>query len=290
MLAHAAPAASTDADLVLTAQQLHHFDIFGFLKLPGLIAHRIAEVIEDFERLWREHGGGHNGRPHDEKQRSCIYPFIDQDARLSSLLDDPGIHGLASSLLGEDFNYIGSDGNFYASDTVWHPDGNRISPRYVKIAIYLDTLDGNSGALRVVPGSHRVGEPYASAVRESVPASMDRLGVHGSHVPAIMLDTVPGDVLVFNHNLLHASFHGSERRRMFTLNLCQHHTDEQIGELQNYLSNHARFLINRNVGPAMLAGAGPQRQRHLDQVLANDFGIAERLPEFLRTRSEPSRG
>ncbi len=290
MLANAASATSTDADLVLTAQQHRHFDLFGFLKLPGLIAHRIAEVIEDFERVWREHGGGHGGRPHDAKHRSCIYPFIDQDARLSSLLDDPGLHGLASSLLGEDFNYIGSDGNFYAGDTAWHPDGNRICPRYIKIAIYLDQLDGSNGALRVVPGSHRVGEAYASEARDRVLASMDSLGVPGSQVPATILDTVPGDVLVFDHNLLHASFNGSGRRRMFTLNLCQHHTDGQIGELRDYLSGHARFLIDRNIGPAMLAGAGPQRQRHLDQVLANDFGIAERLPEFLKTRSEPSRG
>jgi len=42
---------------------------------------------------------------------------------LSTLLDDPRIHDVAASLLGDDFNYMGSDGNFYAGDTRWHSDG-----------------------------------------------------------------------------------------------------------------------------------------------------------------------
>ena len=35
----------------------------------------------------------------------------------STLLDDPRIHDIAASILGDDFNYMGSDGNFYVGDT-----------------------------------------------------------------------------------------------------------------------------------------------------------------------------
>lgn len=33
------------------------------------------------------------------------------------------INAIATQLLGEDFNYMGSDGNYYVGDTGWHSDG-----------------------------------------------------------------------------------------------------------------------------------------------------------------------
>jgi ectoine hydroxylase-related dioxygenase (phytanoyl-CoA dioxygenase family) len=39
-------------------------------------------------------------------------------------------------------------------------------------------------------------------------------------VPAVALESQPGDVVAFNHNLMHAAFGGSQRRRMFTMNTC----------------------------------------------------------------------
>ncbi len=46
--------------------------------------------------------------------------FLDQTDYLASLIDDPRIDGIFPSLLGEDCNYLGSDGNFYVGDTHWH--------------------------------------------------------------------------------------------------------------------------------------------------------------------------
>src|SRR5437868_4475984 len=98
-----APASSApvdqSCDLVLTPEQHRFFDTFGYLRFPGLIADRIDRVIAAFERVWADHGGGHDGKPHDGAARSCIVPFIDQSEELSSLLDDPRIHGVACSLL-----------------------------------------------------------------------------------------------------------------------------------------------------------------------------------------------
>jgi len=96
----------------LTQQQLDFFDTFGFLKFSGLVADRIDEITEEFVALFIERGGGHNGQPHDGSKRSCIAAFIDQTERLSALIDAPTILGAAKSLLGDDFNYKGSDGNY----------------------------------------------------------------------------------------------------------------------------------------------------------------------------------
>src|SRR3954471_8160033 len=123
----------------LTDQQHNFFDTFGYLAFPGLMADCIEEIIREFEALWESHGGGHGGRRDGGAARSCIFPFIDQRERLCALLDDTRIVDIASSLLGDDFNYMGSDGNYYAGDTSWHSDGFEANHR-VKIAFYLDPL------------------------------------------------------------------------------------------------------------------------------------------------------
>ena len=153
-------------DRKLTEQQLAFFDTFGYLGFPGLLADRIDEIINAYEEVWAERGGGHHGRPHDGKERSCIVPFIDQHERLSSLLDDERIRGIATSLLGDDFNYMGSDGNYYAGDTRWHSDGWHPEILHIKIAFYLDTLTRDTGCLRVIPGSHKRDDVYADALAE----------------------------------------------------------------------------------------------------------------------------
>jgi hypothetical protein len=289
-MAIAAPAAEPVADLRLTAEQHRFFDTFGYLRLPGLIADRIDRVIAEFERVWAERGGGHGGRPHDGKGRSCIFPFIDQSEELSTLLDDPRIHGLACSLLGDDFNYTGSDGNYYAGDTHWHPDGRHEQIRFIKIAVYLDRLDGGNGALRVIPGSHHVDGGFRRQLDAHCHHPENAFGIPGSEVPAQALAVTPGDILVFNHNTWHSAWNGGQRRRMFTMNCCQRYPEAKLGDLQEYLSGHARFLVDSTTGPAMRRTAGPGRMRHLRQVIENDFLTAERFLAERQQRSEPSRG
>ena len=135
-------------------------------------------------------------------------PFIDQREYLCTLLDDPRILGIASSLLGDDFNYMGSDGNYYVGDTPWHSDGWHPEMRHIKIAFYLDPVTRDTGCLRVIPGSHRVGDRYAESLQEQLRRSEERLGVQGASLPAVALETQPGDVLCFNHNTKHCAFGG----------------------------------------------------------------------------------
>ena len=107
----------------LSQQQLAYFETFGFLLLPGLLADEVAEIIRRFENVWAANGGGHHGSEHDRQRRSALVPFIDQDEYLSAMLDDPRIDGIASSILGDNYNYTASDGNFYVGNTGWHSDG-----------------------------------------------------------------------------------------------------------------------------------------------------------------------
>lgn len=272
---------------MLTSEQIAFFEAFGFLCLPGLLEDAIESISAAFEAVWFAHGGGHNGQPHTGTARSCIVPFIDQSERLSALLDDERIVGVISSLLGDDFNYLGSDGNYFAGDTGWHCDSDH-DLCFIKLAFYLDALDGSNGALRVLPGSHREGE-YRRSVQPRAGTPERAFGVDGSDLPGVALASKPGDVIVFNHRVMHASFKGGSWRRMFTMNCCQRFPEYRIQELQGYLARHARFLIERNVGPAMLRGADSRRMVHLEQVMANDFLLTERSRRLKHTQTEPSR-
>ena len=274
----------------LTDQQITFFNTFGYLGLPGLMKDRIAQIINDFEALWAERGGGHAGKPHEGKARSCIAPFIDQSVQLSTLLDDPRIIAIAAQLLGDDFNYMGSDGNFYVGDTGWHSDGWHPEIRHIKIAFYLDYLTRDTGCLRVIPGSHMIEDKYAQNLQAQIRKSEELWGMPGRDVPAIPLEVTPGDIVLFNHNTKHAAFGGSTHRRMFTMNLCQRYPEAKLAELRQYISGGARFWVERGYGDAMIRTATPTRMRHLEQVLANDYELPELSRKARATMAEPARG
>jgi hypothetical protein len=274
----------------LSEQQVAFFKTFGFLAFPGLLGDRIEEITREFLTIFQRKGGGHDGRPHDGRKRSCIVPFLDQSEVLCTLLDDPRIAGIAESLLGDDFNYMPSDGNFYSGDTGWHYDGWQRDITHIKIAFYLDPLTRDTGCLRVIPGSHRIGEKFADDLQAQIGRSEKLWGVDGRDVPAIALETQPGDILVFNHNTKHAAFGGSGWRRMFTMNLCQRYPETRVQELRDYLNGVSRFWVERAYGDIMMNTAGPSRRRHLEQVMANDGHIAELSRKARESMAEPSRG
>ena len=100
---------------------------------------------------------------------SAVAPFLNHSEYLCSLLDDERLHGVARAVCGDDYQYWNSDGNYYVGDTRWHSDGTLSNPvGFVKLALYLDPVDADSGALRVIPGSHREGEPYAEMIDEQI--------------------------------------------------------------------------------------------------------------------------
>jgi hypothetical protein len=274
----------------LTDQQLKYFDTFGFIALPGLLTDRIDRIIDEFEAVWAEHGGGHDGQPHDGEQRSCLLPFADHSEYLCTLLDDERIEGITASILGDDFNYYCSDGNYYVGDSQWHSDGWAGDIKCIKIAYYLDPLTRDTGALRVIPGSHRLGDCFADTLQKQSDEGYEQvMGVSGADLPAVVLETRPGDILVFNHRCKHASFGGANRRRMFTMNLFERYPQSRLEDLRAYIAGLARFHCERPYGQKMIATASPQRMVHLEQVLANDDHLPALVAQHRAKTPEPSR-
>ena len=274
----------------LSQKQMQFFDAFGYLYFPNLLDDKIDTIIEEFEVIWKN-----SNQNHDGTQRSVILPFADQSAYLSSLLDDPRIHDIASSICGEEFNYTSGDGNYYVGDTRWHSDGYGARPVLtIKIAFYLDKVTASSGALRVIPGSHKKGSYFADSLQNHLVGSKDNpgdlFGLNGNEIPAIPLETNPGDVAVFNHNIKHSSWGGSNSRRMFTINFTEKFRDDQLDQLKNILGKEARFWIDRIHGEPMVNTASKERMVHLKQVMENDTHLAAITKQLKKTMSEPARG
>ena len=271
----------------LSQHQLDFFDTFGYLAFPGLLNDCIDKIIAEFEDVWAK-----SGRTHDGTKRSALVPFADENEYLSSLLDDHRIHDIASSLCGEDFNYFSGDGNYYVGDTSWHSDGyNTRIVRMIKIAFYLDPVKENTGALRVIPGSHITNDTFANLLESHLKGTDEApslFGITGDQIPAVALESNPGDIVVFNNNLKHSSWGGSKARRMFCMNFTERYPDNQLHRLQEDLGESARWWIERKHGEVMIKTASPERMHHLQQVRENDTHLPDLVKELKKTMKEPA--
>ena len=204
----------------LTKEQSRFYETFGFLKFPGLFKDDVGYITDAYEKVF-EAEFRESDREHNYKEKSTIIPFADRSEYLSSLLDGPRIDGVVTSILGVDYGYGTSDGNYYVGDTKWHSDHLPDDPYHsLKVAFYLDPVSRDTGCLRVIPGSCHWGDKFTAAVNEVVPVTTssrpELWGVHGSEAPAYAIESEPGDMLLFNHKLKHSSWGGGDRRRMFT--------------------------------------------------------------------------
>ena len=155
-------------------------------------------------------------------------------------------------------------------------------------------MTADTGALRVIPGSHLAADAFAQAVHEGAQGYYENStrhvwGVDELDVPTVALDSQPGDMLHFNHLTKHASFGGGTRRRMFTLNFESRWPDDQLDQLRDKIAHNARFWADRAYGEIMLRTAGPKRMRHLEQRLANDSHLAGLSAKAREEMDEPSR-
>ena len=132
-----------------TTKLLRHF---GYLLIPQLFTPQETEkIIENFEWSIQNCGGGKN---HDGSRRTMFPGPIERHAEMCAILDHPSILDLLGGVMGDDFYYCGGDGNYYTGNTSWHPDGGWGRLIATKTAFYLDHLTRDTGALRLIPGSH----------------------------------------------------------------------------------------------------------------------------------------
>jgi hypothetical protein len=233
-------------DLVLTPQQVNYFETFGFLTVPGLFLPDLERLRRGFEEVFAreedqfvldpDNPYHQTDDPELAKQVRVIVPaFLERSEDLQWLRDDPRVRGVVRSLLGDNAVYGESDGNLFNCDVLWHIDAYNapIEKNHIKLYFYLDPLDAESGALRVIPGSHELVGNFSHTLRRDLhdPAKVPEIyGVELDEIPSWVLDVQPGDLVVGNFRGMHGSFHGGSRRRLFTVNFheVKPTDDEQV--------------------------------------------------------------
>jgi len=245
--------------MIITPQHRSFFTTFGYLSLPGLLSEEISWITAAFMQAMQE-----ERTHHDLVKRSSARACLERSDVLCRILDLPQIDAVISSLLGPDWNYYSSDGNLYSGDTSWHSDSDWCFGTCIKVPLYFDEIDAGSGALRVIPGSHRRGPGVWTAVEAG--NSQQLFGIPGAEVPCVVPPCRPGDFVAIDTNIMHASFGGGPSRRMLALQFWSPFvSDDQYAELDRHMNNwvHSGAPIHSEL---LHRTAPPSRRRHLLQV------------------------
>ena len=215
----------------LITDQISFFETFGFLCLRQLFSPaEMVDFTREAEALLAAHEGVRTGPTHQ-----AVSPFVELGPTLTRLPEDDRIYLPVEQLLGPRFVWGGSEGvsgSFNATDDHnWHCDrAGQIDLQYtrIKMMIYLQPMRKETGALRVIPGSHHA--PFHRRLlplhERHVKSNLIAFGVDGPDLCCHPLETNPGDVVLFNHYLFHAVFGKQEKRRYIALKFAAEPTVE----------------------------------------------------------------
>ena len=190
-------------------------------------------IIErDFEAMMQE---DRQGQPFDGRDRQAVnYALVrNREVReLTRRLDHAAEQLLgAGTIFTEGASILLVGDTHWHSDLGWHPSmlGGRSQPplahcyRGLCADMYLDRLTRDTGCLRVLPGSHLLDSPAQDLL---APMHMDiaenfladgrieQFDIQPSEVPGYAIESEPGDVVFFSHEIWHGSFGGKPGRRM----------------------------------------------------------------------------
>lgn len=258
----------------LSREQINQFEVFGFLNLRQLFsADEMAQIAAAADEIWSQE----LGRSPVDTDVMSMSLFVESQPLLTQLLViDDRLHRPLCQLMGKDLIWSGSEGNrgFKEGHTAhhWHADrpGSReLGYLRVKVMVYLDPMRREQGAFRVIPGSHLTGlhehlQPMQQAHAETEPTFF---GLDGSDVACYAVETDPGDVVLFNHNLFHAVYGKSGARRYIALKYAARpQTDEHLASLSHWsayaLKPNVTFATSENEKlRRMVAGLSDMAER-----------------------------
>jgi hypothetical protein len=189
------------------------FRSFGYLVLRGFFEPRLVEELrtEMVRTMLGVHGDRYYERPPMSGMAGHYTCLLGPWApRTVELVDSRPLVGLAERLVGGCVlpSPCDTQGILYFDHAGWHNDTG-IGIRGVKFVAYLEPLAGDTGALRVLPASHRL--------QDAALGHLYSLDLNVPDVPGQVLATEPGDLIVFDQLLYHASWGGKDRHQWSTM-------------------------------------------------------------------------
>ena len=200
---------------MFTEKQLIHYRTFGFVMMRGVFTpEEMKTMQEEFEMAVRRQD---EIAPYDGKAAYRHTSVLGDDTPFfASLTEDERLYRSAQQIFGDDvilqewhiYQYFARTGTF------WHAnDGDPTHGRYIYGARYqfpvFEPVRADSGALRVIPGSHQA--EFQWEVRKAdaagLLADIDQVG-------CVVCEAEPGDVVAFDTRVYHATAPYQEERRV----------------------------------------------------------------------------
>ena len=241
---------------MLTELQKHEFGTFGFLLLKNFIPSDEMQVyINAFDpTMTKANGGVPWDRAPEDHFVKTFYRYNPEVYH--RLLDHPKINDVVEDLLGEDYVFWNAAGWHRWGGTHWHHDD--IAPdnqTHLKFTFFLDPVRSNTGALRVLPGTHFL------PARERMEGWYENNNCqdYTEWPSAVILESNPGDAVIFNVKAYHAAFGETSNRRVIYINYIQKPTNS---EEEDYLTSRYDYE-NPLYTPELFEDATPKRMRML---------------------------
>jgi hypothetical protein len=182
---------------MLAEEQIEYFRAFGFLVLVGALdGVTLGGLIEEVDAAIAAAG------PRDAESGGVTGHYIPAGDRQASAELVRRFQPLAEELLGREVFPIAAHEILFFAEAWWHVDVGPDVPA-LKVAAYLETLDAQNGALRVIPGTQLIPQGELGALH--------RMNPH--QVPCYVIESKPGDVIFFHAHLWHAALNGRDRRQ-----------------------------------------------------------------------------
>ena len=192
---------------MLTEIEVSHFHAFGYVVLKNCL------TPEEVQRLQRAFDRVIENDPRvdtssDDGTRS-LWPFAEADDAFGELIEHPRIMEAMRDIDDTEFLYGGGE-NLAArvDDVVWHcdflPPHDTFRP--VKTNVYLDEMRADDEALYVIPGTHfpdLAATIFRLCGHYGKETGGPRLRLDPRHVPAVPVETTPGDVVLWENHMWH---------------------------------------------------------------------------------------
>lgn len=144
---------------MMSQLELTQFEAFGFMVMHNILSSdEISRAHAEFDIALADarreiEVSGARGQLNWTHQRP-------DTPVLASLMEDERFFGAAKQILDDDAMSLFARANaFFGDRTEWHPDVSESHWRRIKFDFYLQPLDGETGSLRFIPGSHK--DPFS---------------------------------------------------------------------------------------------------------------------------------
>jgi len=240
---------------------------FGYVVVKNFLSSKEIEFLKQkYDGIYTKHFNDpwKNIASNTIKTKSVLMipSFIEKDQELSEFLIEKNILELGESVIGSGAQYWGSDGSLFAHGSRWHRDTATVGRR-LKMNVYLSSASAMTGAFRIIPGSHNIGDEFsnhigrATAWPESAhlggfsekgyfpgtisPVSRAKklyLKSKKQHVPHHTISFDKGDVVLFDDRALHCVYAPvyAKLRRLITILFS-----EQPQQMKSHISSAINF-------------------------------------------------